>query len=289
MNRLKILLLPLVASVLFSSYSYSDTAYGVSGNAAIDGYSWVMMNVLPAYTGLAVNGVVYQYTTIKNTEDDMVVSVYNETADGNGYIFRNADDWSGQPSNTIKRLVPIGYVPRDEWGMGGIDIDGNGEVVDASVIYTYRYDDTCVVDPQAKLCPGYVQPELPEQEEYEVQAYDAIQDEMDREQTFRDEDQERQDFERIKDKEKKKATMQELEAMLGTLVLNDLQGPAEILHQRLISMNYLTPVYSRVIPDTVYEETIVLEDAELPDNDRIRRNFAQDRLHQQMVNSQYEE
>lgn len=83
--------------------------------------------------------------------------------------------------------------------------------------------------------------------------------------------------------------LQELEAMLGTLVLNDLQGPAEILHQRLISMNYLTPVYSRVIPDTVYEETIVLEDAELPDNDRIRRNFAQDRLHQQMVNSQYEE
>jgi hypothetical protein len=289
MNRLKILLLPLVASVLFSSYSYSDTAYGVSGNAAIDGYTWVMTNVLPEYTGLAVNGVVYQYTTVKNTEDDMVVSVYNETSDGNGYIFRNTDDWSGVPSNTIRRLIPIGYLPREEWGNGGIDVQGNGEVVDPSVIYTYRYDDTCVVDPQAKSCPGYVQPELPEEEEYEVQAYDAIQDEMDREQTFRDEDQERQDFERMKDKEKKKATMQELEALLGSLVLNDLQAGSNALHAQLTSLNYLTPAYERFIPDPGYEETIVLEDAELPDNDRVRRNFAQDRLHQQMVNSQYEE
>ena len=276
--------------MLYSSYSYSDTAYGVSGNAAIDGLNWVMTNVLPAHTGLAVNGVVYQYTTVKNTEDEMVVSVYNKTADGNGYIFRNTDDWTGQPSNTIRRLVPIGYVPREEWGNGGIDVQGNGEVVDPSVIYTYRYDDTCVVDPQAKpSCPGYLEPELPEQEEYQVQAYDAIQEDREREQVFRDQDQERRDFERMKDNEKKKLQLQELEALLGTLVLNDLQGPAEILHQRMISMNYLSPQYNTIIPDTVYEETIVLEDAELPDNDKVRRNFAQDRLHQQMVNSQYEE
>ena len=275
--------------MLYSSYSYSDTAYGVSGNAATDGLTWVMTNVLPAHTGLAVNGVVYQYTTVKNTEDEMIVSVYNETADGNGYIFRETNDWSGLPSNTIRRLVPIGYVPREEWGNGGIDVQGNGEVVDPSVIYTYRYDDTCVVDPKAKSCPGYVQPELPEQEEYQVQAYDAIQEDMEREQVFRDQDQERRDFERMKDKEKKKLRLQELEAMLGTLVLNDLQGPAEILHQRMVSLNYLSPTYNRIIPDPGYEETVVLEDAKLPDNAKARRNFAQDRLHQEMVNSQYEE
>lgn len=275
--------------MLYSSYSYSDTAYGVSGNAAIDGLTWVMTNVLPAHTGLAVNGVVYQYTTVKNTEDEMVVSVYNETADGNGYIFRETNDWSGLPSNTIRRLIPIGYVPREEWGNGGIDVQGNGEVVDPSVIYTYRYDDTCVVDPKAKSCPGYVQPELPEQEEYQVQAYDAIQDEMDRQQTFRDEDQEREDFERMKDKEKKKPRMTELEALLGRLVLNDLQGASNALHLQLTSLNYLSPAYDAFLPDPGYEEAVVLEDAELPDNDRVRRNFAQDRLHQQMVNSQYEE
>ena len=275
--------------MLFSSYSYSDTAYGVSGNAAIDGLSWVMTSVLPEYTGLAVNGVVYQYTTVKNTDDEMLVSVYNQNAAGDGYIFRNADDWSGQPSNTIRRLVPIGYVPREEWGNGAIDVQGNGEVVDPTVIYTYRYDDTCVLDPQKPSCPGYVRPEIPEQEEYETQAYDAIQDEMDRQQTFRDEDQERQDFEKMKDEEKKKLRLQELEALLGTLVLNDLQGPSEILHVQLTSLNYLSPVYQRVIPDPGYEETIVLEDSELPDNNKALRNFAIDETHQQMINSQYEE
>jgi hypothetical protein len=275
--------------VLYCSYSYSETAYGVSGNAAIDGYSWVMTNVLPAYTGLSVNGVVYQYTTVKNPEDDMLVYVYNENAEGNGYVFRETNDWSGQPGNTIRRLVPIGYVPRDEWGRGGIDVDGNGEVVDASVIYTYRYDDTCVVNPQANpSCPDYVEIELPEQEEYKVTAADVIQDEIDREQTFRDEDQERRDFERMKDKEKKKIRLQELEAMLGTLVLNDLQGPADILHQRMVALNYLGPQYSIVISDPGYEEKIVLEDAKLPDNDKVRRNFARDQLHKQMVDSQYE-
>lgn len=261
----------------------------MSGNAATDGLSWVMTNILPEYTGLAVNGVVYQYTTVKNPEDDMVVYVYNENAEGDGYIFRETNDWSGQPQNTIRRLVPIGYVPRDEWGRGGIDVDGNGEVVDASVIYTYRYDDTCVVDPQAKpSCPGYVKPEVPDPPEYD-DSYDAMQDEMDRQQTFQDENQEREDFERMKDKEKKKTRLSALEALLGNLVLNDLQGASNALHAQLISLNYLTPAYDRFLPDPGYDETIVLEDAELPDNDRVRRNFAQDRLHQEMVNSQYEE
>ena len=277
--------------MLYSSYSYSDTAYGVSGNAAIDGYSWVMTNVLPAYTGLAVNGVVYQYTTVKNTEDDMVVHVYNETADGNGYIFRESNDWSGVPSNTIKRLVPIGYLPRDEWGRGGIDIEGNGEVVDASVIYTYRYDDTCVIDPQANpSCPDYVKIEVPPPPEPEYDdSYDFVQDEMDRKQTLQDEDQDREDYQRMKAKEKKRLRLTALEELLGTLQLNDLQAGSNALHLQLTSLNYLSPAYEAFLPDPGYEETVVLEDAKLPDNDKVRRNFAQDRLHQQMVNSQYEE
>ena len=112
---------------------------------------------------------------------------------------------------------------------------------------------------------------------------------MDRQQTFQDEDQDRQDFERMKDKEKKKTRLSALEALLGNIVLNDLQGASNALHAQLVSLNYLTPVYDRFLPDPGYDETIVLDDAELPDNDRVRRNFAQDQLHEQMVNSQYEE
>jgi hypothetical protein len=278
-----------VASVLFSSYSYSDTAYGVSGNAAIDGLAWVTANILPDYTGLSVNGVVYQYSAVKNTEDDMVVSVYNENSDASGYIFRETNDWSGQPSNTIRRLVPVGYIPREEWGNGGIDVQGNGQVVDPTVIYTYRYDDTCVLDPQAKpSCPGYVQAEMPEQEQYQDQ-YTMLQDEMDRQDNFRDEEQEREDFEKMKDKEKKKLRLQELEAILGGVTLNDLQGPSELLHGQLISLNYLSPSYDRIMLDPGYEETIVLEDAKLPDNSKALRNFASDETHQRIVDSQYEE
>ena len=277
-----------VCWVCFPSYSYSDTAYGVSGNAAIDGYSWVAQNILPAYTGLAVNGVVYQYSTVKNPEDDMIVYVYNENAEGDEYIFREANDWSGQPGNTIRRLVPIGYVPREEWGNGGIDIEGNGEVEDASVIFTYRYDDTCVVDPQANpSCPDYVELDFPDPPEYEEP--DLVQENIEREQVFRDEDEERREYEKMKDKEKKKLRMQELEALLGGIQLNALQGSSQALHAQLISLNYLTPAYEAQLPDPGYEETIVLDGGEIQDNSRARRNFAQDKMHQQMVNSQYEE
>ena len=163
-------------------------------------------------------------------------------------------------------------------------------MLDPSVVYTYRYDDKCIVDPQSDPnCPGYRDIELPEVPEYEVTADDVLQDELEREQVFREEDQERRDFEKMKDKEKKKLRLKELEALLGTVVLNDLQGPSEIIHNQMVSLNYLSPQYDAIIPDTVYEETVVLEDAKLPDNDRVRRNFAQDALHQQMIDSQYEE
>ena len=62
-----------------------------------------MTNILPEFAGLEVNGLVYQYTAVKDPETDMIVYVQNEHADGNGYIFRNADDWSGLPGNTINK------------------------------------------------------------------------------------------------------------------------------------------------------------------------------------------
>ena len=247
-----------------------------------------MTNVLPQYTGLAVNGVVYQYTAVKDPEDDMIVYVQNENADGDGYIFRNADNWSGLPGNTIKRVVPVGYIPLEYWGDGSIDIEGNGKVTDASVIYTYRYDDTCVVDPQSDpSCPDYRDIEITDPPEY--QADDVIQDNIEREQVFRDQEQERRDFERMKDKKKKKLRRTELEALLGTLILNDLQGPSEILHGQLTSLNYLSPVYDSELPDPGYEDTVVLEDSELPDNKNGRiMNLANDIQHNKLVELQYQ-
>jgi len=248
-----------------------------------------MQNVIPQYTGLAVNGVVYRYTTIKDPNDDMVVTVQNENAVDGGYIFREVDDWSGLPGNTINKIIPVDYIPVEYWGDGEIVVDGDGKVVDPSVVYTYRYDDKCI-DPQANpTCPGY-KPEIPEVDETNLElAGETYQDQLDREQVFRDEDQERRDFERMKDKEKKKLRLTELEKLLGTFGLNALQGPAEVLHARMVALNYVPSSYNRVIPDPGYEERIELKDATLPDNAQLRRlNYANEALHNQMVNQQYE-
>ena len=60
-----------------------------------------MGSVLPDASGIDINGLFYRYTTVKNPEDDMKVHVGNLNANGDGYIFRETDDWSGVPSNTI--------------------------------------------------------------------------------------------------------------------------------------------------------------------------------------------
>lgn len=285
---MKKLLLLVAVSLGYCSYSYSEIIYGSSGNAAVNGQQWVMANVIPQYTGLAVNGVVYRYTTVKNTEDPMVVSVQNENAIDGGYIFREVDDWSGLPGNTINKIVPVDYIPVEYWGDGEIVVEGEGKVLDPSVVYTYRYDDKCI-DPQANpSCPGYVR-EIPEQEQKLELAGETYQDQLDRENVFREEDEQRRDWERMKDKEKKKRKLQELEALLGKFSLNELQGPSERLHQQMVALNISSPAYERELPDPGYEESIELIDSELPDNKQGRRlNYANDMLHDQMVDLQYQ-
>ena len=85
----------LVGLAFCSSYSYSEQVFGVTKNAADFGYNWVMSQILPQQAGLQVNNVFYRYTTIKDEEDEMVVYVQNENAQGDGYIFREVDDWTG--------------------------------------------------------------------------------------------------------------------------------------------------------------------------------------------------
>jgi hypothetical protein len=49
------------------------------------------------------------------------------------------------------------------------------------------------------------------------------------------------------------------------------------------------PAYLFTLPITVYEETVRLPDSELPDNPKGRRdNFAQQLLHEKLVDLQYQ-
>ncbi len=284
----------MVLAACWHSYSYSNPPnyiYQSSGNAAQDGLNWVMSNVIPQYTGLQVNGIVYQYTTIKDTEDEMYVTVQNEDAENPGqYIFREVDDWTGQPSNTIRKVNPMPYTLGSRFGDGSITVEGDGEVVDASVTYTYRYDENCANIPQTNpQCPDYVVPEIPVIEDgYDALQDDVIQDELDREQVAKaDEDQEDRDREKSKDKEDKKREM--IEVLLGTTNTTALAGQSQMLHEELLAMDFIPPAYLFVLPSTVYEETVTLQDSELPDNpDARRNNFAQQLLHDRLVDLQYQ-
>ena len=281
----------MVLAVCWHSYSYSSPnyIYQSSGNAAQDGLNWVMSNVLPQYTGLEVNGLVYQYTTIKDTEDEMWVTVQNEDTENPGeYIFREVDDWTGQPSNTIRKVNPLPYTQGSRFGDGSIMIEGEGEVVDASVTYTYRYDADCANIPQTNpRCPDFVAPEIPDVE-YGYIDDDVVQDELDREQVAKaDEDQEEQDRKKSKDKKDKKR--ERMEALLGTTNTTALAGASQVLHEELLAMDVVPQAYLYTLPTTVYEETVALQDSELPDNpDARRNNFAQQLLHERLVDLQYQ-
>lgn len=248
-----------------------------------------MANVLPQQTGLIVNGVVYRYTTEKNAEDELVVYVQNENARSEGYIFRERDDWTGLPSNTINKIVPVNNIDISYWGDGSIVTEGFGTVKNPSVIYTYQFD-PCY-DPQSRPdCPGYKDP-------FEIVGLDVeivdpldddlIQDELDRKATLKDEEQEEIDRENVKSEKK---SDERLDKILGIVNQTLMAAKAQAKHAELMAMAALPASYvAAQIPGGTYEETIVLKDKKLPENrNALRNNLAQQLKHQEMVDLQYE-
>jgi hypothetical protein len=271
-----------------SSYSYSEQVNETSTNAAALGLNWVMTNILPQNAGLTVNGIVYRYTTVKNAEDDMVVYVQNEDAINGGYIFRNADDWSGLPGNSINKLVPVNSIPLEYWGDGSIEVEGEGSVEDATVLYNYSYD-TCFGVTTDPSCPDYIPPvpEIPEIEIYDPLDDQWVQKELEEDWEPRDEDEEDRDRRKMMSEEE--IEDMRLEKILGTVNNSLLASESLRKHTSLMAQNYIPVNYFDVLPDSKYEETVVLKDASLPDNKRLRRqNLAQQLLHQELVNLQYE-
>ena len=244
-----------------------------------------MTNILPSQAGLEVNGLVYSYRAVKDPETDMIVWVQNEYADGSGYIFRNADDWTGLPGNTIRRKFAFPNLTAELWGPGSIEVDGEGTVEDASVIYSYRYD-TCF-DPQSDpSCPGYKERvEVPE-----IPIYDPLQDELVQEDMARKTRIQEEEAEEERQRRREQwAVTNALESLLGDGNNPSLVDPvAEAMALALTSRTFSNDYYGS-LEGKQYLETIVLKGGDIPDNPKARRsNLAQQLLHQQMVDSQYE-
>lgn len=276
-----------LALLAYCSSSYSeDTVYG-QGNAF--GLNWVMTQVLPQQAGLTVNGVIYSYETVKQTEDAMLVHVQNENALGEGYIFRETDDWTGLPSNRINKLVATGSIPIEYWGNGSIEVEGKGEVKDASVIYNYSYE-PCF-DPQSSPeCPGYRDPNLLVNTDtgYEDPMEDPfIKEELERKADLEDEDQEEAERKAMATKVRER-----LQVALGAVNTALMEADAAAKEAEFMAMATLPTTYlnTTISGGTYNDVPPPYEDKQLPQNASGRRmGFAQQKLHDEMVQSQYGE
>lgn len=238
-----------------------------------------MTNVLPQYTGLTVNSVNYRYTAIKNTQDQFVVSVQNSNTNNTGYVFRSLDDWTGRPGNTITRIIPVDNIPVTHWGRGEITTTGTGSVTDPVVTYGYKYD-TCKLEPVTDTsCPNYKLPQvsLPEltydtAPQYSVFTYGS-ETELETNRKF--------------------GLTEPAEKKLN----GDKRGHALITAQTtaqaaaLLALNNIPNFrsYTVALPGGIYQETIKYKDKILPDSRNSQRlNLSQQRLHNTMVESQYQ-
>lgn len=251
-----------------------------------------MTQVLPQQTGLQVNGVFYKYTTIKNTQDDMIVNVQNENARGTGYIFRESDDWSGRPGNTITKNVPVPLIDIGFWGDGSIEVEGKGSVENPEVIYSYQYD-PCN-DPQSNpRCPGYKEPfsmDLIEVDVYDPLDDEMIQDELDRKANMKSQKEEEDRRARLKiAKEAEEGERELLETLLGIEGnQNDYTSEQRLLHNSLMALKNIPSSYQYSIDGGTYTDAVVLKDKKLPENrSALKMNLKQDINHEKLVNLQY--
>jgi hypothetical protein len=251
-----------------------------------------MTNVLPQQLGLTVSGVIYRYGTEKVTEDDMLVHIQNENARGPGYIFRETDDWSGLAGNTITKAVAVPMIDISYWGIGSIEVEGTGTVVDAEVIYTYQY--TPCKDPQSDpTCPGYIDPTaaaLVDLAIFDTSGEEYIQDELDRKANIKAQKEEEERAERKRFIEAKKEEIEEnLEELLGMVNTDLLNEQSKALHAALALTNYLPQAYLVEINGGKYPEALKLKDKNLSDNKKAARvGLAQQVLHDKIVQSQYD-
>lgn len=290
-----------LSGVLASSYCYSDTSYGVTGNAANNGLQWNMGTVLPDSTDpwitVDINGLSYQYTMEKDPNADAKVYVRNEDAVNGGYVFEETDDWSGVPGGNIRRYFRFGYIGSERWGDGSIDVEGDGQVKNPVVVYNYRLDidETkmlCAAGPLADpSCPGFAEAlaaylkNLDTEPDVNDPFYDEwvqanLADEVDVKDVA-DEDIEKDSEPEEEDLENRLGGENSIDKIIDAGVQADMLVA-------LARVQTIEPYYNIVIPGGVYEETVVLKDATLPDNRRALRNLASDETHRSMVRSQYD-
>lgn len=282
--------------VFWPSYCYSESIqpyFGTTPNAAAGGNTWIMNNVLPTPPGLDINGVIYNYTIQKDVNDSAKVHVQNENVNGTGYIFRETDEWqAGSLGGTeIRKVVPvIPNLARELWGNGSIEIEGNATVEDPNVVYMYKVD-PCY-DPQFDPnCPGY-KVQIPEIEIVDIDSiYSSNSETIEIATTETDYDIYEEDELLEPEEEDEEKEKMRLEAALSAVDNSEMFANAFAQAQILISMNMaiqMNSYYAANIQGGVYNDSLTLVDKKIEDNKQgLRNGFAQQLLHEQMIQEQY--
>jgi hypothetical protein len=247
-----------------------------------------MTGVLPAATGLTVDGVIYQYTAVKNPKDAMVVNVQNANALGTGYIFRSQDDWTAKPGNSITKVVPVDNILGTYWGDGSITVDGKGQVTNQSVVYKYRYD-TCANPLSDPACPGYAKAKLDSISLQAAEPVDALSNQYVKDslqsKPLPEDEEKKKDLNPKVEKKVDKVAIEKKAVINAMLSAEDAQKAA-----KFEMMNNIPgfEAYSINIAGGVYNDVIRYPEKRLPDSRKGRSlGLAQEKLHGAMVDSQY--
>jgi hypothetical protein len=249
-----------------------------------------MPDLFPESNSLSINGVFYQYTPVKNKADDMLVHVQNKKVDGSGYIFRETDDWSGRTGGIpINKVIGVANVPQELWGDGSIEIEGTGTVADASVVYSYKYDNTCATPLSAPSCPGYAAAILKTLPTQTTEVYNALEDTnvkdvLDDKTELAENEKESEEEEADEDNDRLEKA---LSAVDNNVLLANAVAQAQMMDALALAIN-IDSYYLKDLEGGVYEETQTLSSEQMPDNKKgARVGLAQQIKHDQMVDMQY--
>lgn len=250
-----------------------------------------MIDVLPAQAGLVVNGMFYRYTIEKDPNSDALVIIKNENAQGDGNILENVDDWSQLPGSTINDSILFGDIPKEYFGTGSITVEGDGTITEADIRYSYKFDE-CYNPLTSSNCPGYDEALLQLLESLGLDGETVILDPLDDEAVRLTLERETEDEEEEAPDNNEKEE-EEDDPIEGLNADVDIDGFIDGANQNAIMNTFATipnfdAYYATSIQGGVYEDVLVLEDADLPDNRRALSNLAQDNVHRNMVRSQYE-
>lgn len=274
----------------------SEVITGQTGNAAENGLSWSMDDILPPQAGLSINGIIYQYTIEKDPISDATVTIQNENSNGDGYILSYTEDWSGLPGNTMNNFLSFSDIPSTSVGDGEIFVTGDGTLSDVNIGYNFKFD-TCIIPLSDPTCPGF------KDALYQwlldngllntnVDINDPFYDQYIQDLLNKKADTSEKEYTEDKDQKEEKRDKNSLEAKLSVTDTNMKIAEANKQNAMLEALRNIPPDYNEYLTASiqggVYEDSVVLEDTILNDNANAMINLAQDSLHQTMVRSQYD-